>query len=288
MKEETFDSLRTKNRCGISRLLNGWITKARSTTLAHSVTNSCLGFVRRLLLGLLQKELQRKRSSEGTKKTQKSEGAGTQEKVYDILNAGPRNRFCTPWAVAHNCLGLTYGQFARGFQAYAKTFGLDVSLEEAADQVRQFKKLNPKLVAFWKTLERGAKMSRNDTFEIELPSGRSMKYFNMTVTKGRYGPEFSARPVRGEAMTYYSYGKFHNNLCQGTARDVLGEAVLAIEDKLKLPVVLTVHDEVLVEVDEADAKDAQVEVSRIMATPPEWLGDIPLASDCFIFDRYEK
>lgn len=185
-------------------------------------------------------------------------------------------------------LSLTYGSYAKGYQAYAKGYGVTLTLEEAKKQVEQFKETNPLLVSFWKKLEQGAKFSKGETYEIDLPSGRSMKYFNMSVTKGKYGPEYHARPVRGEAMTYYTFGKFHNNVCQGTARDVLGEAVLRIENELNLPVVLTVHDEVLVEVDEADAEDAQLAVSRIMATPPEWLGDIPLASDCFIFDRYEK
>jgi len=185
-------------------------------------------------------------------------------------------------------LGLSYGQFAKGFQAYAKTFGIDLTLEQARDQVNQFKGANPLLASFWAQLEQGARMSKGDTYSIELPSGRSMKYFNMSVTRGKHGPEYHARPVKGEHMTYYTYGKFHNNVCQGTARDVLGEAVLRIENELKLPVVLTVHDEVLVEVDEADAKDARQEVARIMAEPPPWLGNIPLSSDCFISDRYEK
>lgn len=186
-------------------------------------------------------------------------------------------------------LGLTYGQFSAGFQAYAKlTFGIEMTLDEARQQVRQFKEANPLLAAFWGQLEQGARMSKGDTYSIELPSGRSMKYFDMSVTRGKYGPEYHARPVKGEHMTYYTFGKFHNNVCQGTARDVLGEAVLRIENELKLPVVLTVHDEVLVEVDEADAKDARQEVSRTMAKPPQWLGNIPLSSSCFISDRYEK
>jgi DNA polymerase I-like protein with 3'-5' exonuclease and polymerase domains len=185
-------------------------------------------------------------------------------------------------------LGLSYGQFAKGFQAYAKTFGLELSLEEARDQVNQFKKANPKLANFWTQLEQGAKFSKNETYEIDLPSGRSMKYFDMRVTRGKYGAEFHARSVQGEAMTYYSFGKWHNNVCQGTARDVLGEAILRIENQIGLPIVLHVHDEVLVEVDEADAKDAQIEVARAMATSPDWMPGIPLTSDCKIFDRYEK
>lgn len=186
-------------------------------------------------------------------------------------------------------LGLTYGQWGKGFQAYAKTFGIDLTLDEANAQVRQFRSANPKLVKFWERLERGFKMSRGQVFDIELLSGRRMFYFDVGIGRNPKGlPDYRARPVRGEASTYYTQGKWHNNACQGTARDVLGEAVLRIEYELGLPVVLTVHDEVLVEVDEADAEDAKREISRVMATPPEWLPGIPLASDCFISDRYEK
>jgi DNA polymerase I-like protein with 3'-5' exonuclease and polymerase domains len=205
------------------------------------------------------------------------EAAKTDDKYNDL------RQFCKA-----RILGLNYGQYARGFQAYAKTFGINLTLEEARQQVEQFKKSNPLLASFWEKLEQGARFSRNETYEIELPSGRSMKYFDMRVTRGKYGAEFHARPVQGEAMTYYSFGKWHNNVCQGTARDVLGEAILRIENQIGLPIVLHVHDEVLVEVDEADAKDAQIEVARAMATSPDWMPGIPLTSDCKIFDRYEK
>jgi DNA polymerase len=209
--------------------------------------------------------------------------------VFDLLNCGPRNRFCTPWAVAHNCLGLVYGQWGRGFQVYAKTFGIDLTLEEAQAQVAQYHKANPKLIAFWDKLEQCLKVSRGSTFELELPSSRKIRLFDVAVTRNEKGfPDYRAKPVRGESPTYYTRGKLHNLCVQGSARDVLGEAVLAIEYELGLPVVLTVHDEVLVEVDAADAEDARTEVSRIMARPPEWMPDLPLASDCFVSDRYEK
>lgn len=186
-------------------------------------------------------------------------------------------------------LGLTYYQQGKGFQVYAKNFGIDLTLDEAYAQVKQFHQANPKLVAFWNQLEQGLRMSRGSTFELELPSGRFMRYFDVAVTRNERGyPDYRARPVRGEPATYYTKGKSHNNVCQGTARDVFGEKILAIEYELGLPVVLTVHDEVLVEVDAADADDARVEVSRIMARPPEWMPDLPLASDCFVSDRYEK
>jgi DNA polymerase I-like protein with 3'-5' exonuclease and polymerase domains len=187
------------------------------------------------------------------------------------------------------CLGLQYGQWGAGFQTYAKTFGIELTLDEAKQQVRQFREANPKLVAFWNQLETGMRMSRGDTFSIDLPSWRTLRYFDVAVTRNEKGfPDYRARPVRGESPTYYTFGKIFNNVIQGTSRDVLAEAVLAIEYELGLPVVLTVHDEVLVEADAADAADAQKEVSRIMARPPAWMPDLPLASDCFVSDRYEK
>jgi DNA polymerase I-like protein with 3'-5' exonuclease and polymerase domains len=116
-----------------------------------------------------------------------------------------------------------------------------------------------------------------------------MHYYNVTIGRNDKGfPDYRARPVMGGTPTYYTAGKFFNNVCQGTARDVFAEKITEIEYTLGLPVVLTVHDEVLVEVDAADAKDAQKEISRVMATAPQWMPDIPLASDCNIMQAYEK
>jgi len=188
-------------------------------------------------------------------------------------------------------LGLTYGQFAKGFQAYAKTFGLDLTMEEAKDQVNQFREKNPLLVDFWRKFDLLIKQQKGGgTYTITLPSGRKMNYFDVRVNRRerQFIFDVHAKTVMGEAATYYTSGKLHNNLCQGTARDVLAEAVQRIESELGLPVVLTVHDEVLVEVDAADANNAKIEIERIMATPPEWLPNIPLASECFVADRYSK
>lgn len=261
--------------------------KAKLMTLAHSLNYFCIGVARGLLCALLSKACRRSRLSRRTPQTHTSEDAG--QPVYDILNAGPRHRFCTPSAVVSNCLGLVYGQYSKGFQAYAKTFGLDITLEEADHQVKQFRAMNPLLTAFWSSLELGMKQSRGDTFSIELPNGRSMNYFGVTIGRNEKGfPDYRARTVMGGVPTYYTSGKFFNNICQGTARDVFAEKITEIEYKLGLAVCLTVHDEVLVEVDAVDAKDAQREITRVMATSPEWMPDIPLSSDCNIMQAYEK
>ena len=186
-------------------------------------------------------------------------------------------------------LGLSYGQYSRGFQAYAKTFGLELTIDEAEHQVKQFRAMNPLLVKFWQSLELGMKQSRGSTFKLENPNGRTMQYFDVTVGRNEKGfPDYRARTVMGGVPTYYTAGRLMNNCSQGIARDVFAEKITEIEYRLGLPVVLTVHDEVLVEVDAADAKDAQREISRVMATAPQWMPDIPLASDCNIMQAYEK
>ena len=114
-------------------------------------------------------------------------------------------------------LGLSYGQYSRGFQAYAKTFGLDLTLDEADYQVKQFRSMNPLLVSFWQSLELGMRQSRGDTFKLENPNGRVMQYFGVTIGRNDKGfPDYRARTVMGGVPTYYTSGKLFNNCLAGS------------------------------------------------------------------------
>jgi len=194
-------------------------------------------------------------------------------------------------------LGMTYEQYARGFQAYAKQYGLTLTLAEADREVKDFRKRKPLLVDFWKKLLSAMKMSRGSTFDLQLPSGRTMRYFDVRMHQvererddgSKYKTtELTARRTIGGPVTYYTAGKLHNNVCQGSARDVFGEKILDIEYGLGLPVILTVHDEVLVEVDADKAEEARQQVEDVMKKEPAWMPWLPLASDCYVMDRYEK
>ena len=67
----------------------------------------------------------------------------------------------------------------------------------------------------------------------------------------------------------------------------MAEAMLAAEHA-GLPVVLTVHDEVVSEVSADAAADAYAEHRQIMSTPPVWAVDFPLTADGFVGRRYRK
>lgn len=78
-----------------------------------------------------------------------------------------------------------------------------------------------------------------------------------------------------------------HNCCQAVGRDVLADAILRVEDA-GWPVVLHVHDEVVVEVDEDKAGQCLEEVTKILSTAPHWAPDMPLAADGMIADHYTK
>lgn len=114
-------------------------------------------------------------------------------------------------------LGLSYGQYSRGFQAYAKTFGLELTLDQADHEVKQFRNMNPLLVSFWQSLELGMKQSRGGTFKLENPNGRTMQYFDVTIGRNAKGfPDYRARTVMGGVPTYYTSGKLFNNCLAGS------------------------------------------------------------------------
>lgn len=145
-------------------------------------------------------------------------GIGTApEPVFDILNAGPRHRFCTPNFVAHNCLQLGYGSGAVKFIAAAVKEGFYEILEDEAKLfmekeqpttpvleldgttshraatleecvhmvahrlVQSYRKSNPLITGFWghfdNVLMEAFREKGDHNIEITMPSGEPLKYF---------------------------------------------------------------------------------------------------------------
>lgn len=122
---------------------------------------------------------------------------------------------------------------------------------------------------------------------IRLPSGRSMLY---PGARPAYASEralmifedceYSATPTR----TYS--GKLCENVTQAVARDILVGTMQSIEDR-GYKIVLSVHDELITECPDAP-EYSHGELSRLMATAPEWAKGLPLAAAGFEAMRYRK
>lgn len=197
--------------------------------------------------------------------------------------------------------------------------------EKVQELVTAWRTANSHIVQLWSRLERafkyggpaGAhlrveKRKRGDVEdrEIVLPSGRRLVYRNV-----RQGSHFSkplGKMIEGTLFDEYAYnstfrretygGRLVENVTQAVARDMLGYALVAM-DEAGMSVVGHVHDEVLVEVpdplesdfdadrrltvDDMHALQVQ-EVHDLMCQVPPWAPGFPLAAAGYWTPRYKK
>ena len=125
---------------------------------------------------------------------------------------------------------------------------------------------------------------------IELPSGRSLRYFNPQITINRFSTE-SIRYQNYDAGKWdwaESYGaKIVENIVQGIARDCLRDAMLNVA-KVYPDIVMHIHDEMVVEVPEETAEDALKEICAIMGSPVPWAPGLLLRGDGYLCSFYRK
>lgn len=139
-----------------------------------------------------------------------------------------------------------------------------------------------------KTLRTGKFIVRRDGawVRIVLPSGRALCYpfarleGDQIVFKGinQYTRQWSG-------IKTYS-GKLAENCTQSFARDILYDAMPRIEDA-GYEIVLHVHDEAVTETPDTD-QYSEAELSGLLATPPEYALDMPLAAAGYESYRYKK
>ena len=151
-------------------------------------------------------------------------------------------------------------------------------------QVMDYRDKNPKIVQKWKQYDYDFK-SRNDggDMQLELLDGRVMSFWNIRVEK----ENTTAKLQKGGARRgrYYGANIFQNEV-QGNARNLFAEMMLKINEA-GYDIILSVHDEVVVEVDLDKADQAEKDIKKIMTTAPDWC-DIPLDCDAVRMERYTK
>ena len=181
-------------------------------------------------------------------------------------------------------LGLGYGCGPDKFRTIAKTMcGLDITEREAQETVAAFRSSNRAIINLWNRLQTDCRRSvREGTFEIELPSGRKLSFFNVRSDRG-----WTFQTERGGPVQRFYGGRLAENLVQATARDVFAEALLRIE-RAGFQILFHCHDEVVCEVPIESAPTAATEIAQLMTTTPDWMPGIPLEAETLISDRYCK
>lgn len=174
--------------------------------------------------------------------------------------------------------------------------------------VNDWRNANSKIVAKWREYEQVFKeriAAKKDTVAFRLPSGRVKRYFDPHLCKeetvevdenGVEHPSFriaiKATTVRGNPATFFTGGNIMENIVQASCRDIMAYSAVEIERKHpSWRYVFSVYDEIVFEVPEAEAEEANAEVPRIMCHGDyikDWTEGLALEVEGDVCDRYHK
>jgi DNA polymerase bacteriophage-type len=211
-------------------------------------------------------------------------------------------------------LGAMFGQGAKGLVKYADGMGVKLSASDAENAVTNYRRSYAKVKALWGQCESAAIQAvdnpgttydagkhlklkcQNDVLWMRLPSGRLICWqrpqLELLVTP--WGAEKMGVTVHSQNTYTRSWTRnqligssiFQSGV-QGTARDFLADAMLRL-DNAGYCVINSIHDEVLLLIDESEAESALDRVISIMTTPPKWAPGFPLAAEGWVDKRYKK
>ena len=150
------------------------------------------------------------------------------------------------------------------------------------NQVQEFRRSNPLIKNLWDSLDASFKAGLNDgaLFENELPSGRTLSYYNISSSRG-----WSACPGSPAGLQQRVYGGLlTENMTQAIARDCFMHGILNLE-AAGYPVMFHVHDEVIVDV-AADADPKHV--VELLTKMPDWAKSLPVSAEADVSTHYKK
>ena len=146
------------------------------------------------------------------------------------------------------------------------------------------------VVAYWRHLFNSmvVQHDKEKPFELELPSERVLNYGIITSNNQKGKQIYIGELTKGSKKVPVKLwgGLLAENMSQALARDIFSDMLVRISNE-GINIIFHVHDEVVIEVDEADAEKTLETVIEIMSTPPKWI-DLPLAAEGKILERYEK
>jgi DNA polymerase bacteriophage-type len=212
-------------------------------------------------------------------------------------------------------LGCGYQMGPVRFRDTCVGYGMDVSEGLARKAVDSYREKFKAVKSLWYDTEKTAIAAiregrsfrcgrtiwakRGEFLVCKLPSGRAIVYFQPMVSnvEGPFGPteKLSFRGINSQTRQFEKQdtygGKLVENMVQATARDIMAWAMLHLE-KAGYRIVLSVHDEIVCEVEESPnkifSKYTVNEMIHIMCSLPEWAKGCPIKAEGWKGRRYKK
>jgi DNA polymerase len=175
--------------------------------------------------------------------------------------------------------------------------------------ILQWRAAHPATVKFWRDLDRAIRIAirtgqkvlvapapqppiiaafEGGTLSLTLPSGRAISYPGARLVPGKYedgapNVEFWSNKNGQWRRRSEWFGKFVENVVQGTARELLAAAIDRVESR-GWPVTLHCHDEITIEVPTGTVTDA--EFLAVMVELPDWAVGMPIAGAVHSGEHY--
>ena len=219
------------------------------------------------------------------------------EDVYKIMASAIYNKNASEISKEERFVGKTtilgagYGMGAQKFGTQLKTFGAEVSEDEARHIISIYRETYPAIVALWRqaqlaleAISKGYTTSLGKagvlTIEpnekgIRLPSGLLMRYDQLVAVRDEKGMQYQYKTRYGWNKIYG--GKVIENVCQAIARCIIGEQMIRIAKRYN--VVLTVHDAIACVVKDEEVLEAQAYIEECMKWTPEWADGLPVSCE---------
>lgn len=242
--------------------------------------------------------------------------------VYDICNAGPRNRFVVRSSkgpmIVHNCiLGLGYGVGAKKLQ-YSLRNGIikvDLPLDRCQEIVRIYREGYPHISQLWRdcgdaldvmarggetTVGRGValKCISDPEPQVLLPNGMKLRYPGLSWGVNDFGETGYTYQAKRFRKKIYG-GAMTENIVQSLARIIVSYQMCAIRKELDArsaelkdgrirQICNMVHDEVVVVVPEDEADWCFQMMERCMKARPSWAKSLPVSCEAGVGETYAE
>lgn len=209
-------------------------------------------------------------------------------------------------------LGAGYGMGAPKFLDTCLSWGIKIDEALAKTAIATYRETYPEVRNLWENMDRMAKNAtlgcivpkichtswfvENAFLKCQLPSGRSIHFYKPEI-RDKETP-WGIRPAltfMGEKqgttggktwMRVDTYGgKLVENITQAVARDLMAEAMLRVE-AAGYEVILSIHDELVAEVDESKADVSHFE--KLMSEVPTWATGCPISAAGWSGKHYKK
>jgi DNA polymerase len=188
-------------------------------------------------------------------------------------------------------LGAGYGMGAQKFRVQLKSFGTEVSEDDARHIISVYRETYPFVTSLWReaqmALEAISKgyttsLGKKGVLEIvpnekgiRLPSGLLMRYDQLVAVRDEKGMQYQYKTRYGWNKIYG--GKVIENVCQAIARCIIGEQMIKIAKRYN--VVLTVHDAIACVVKDEEVLEAQEYIEECMKWTPDWAEGLPVSCE---------